>query len=173
MGVSGLLPETAQGDAECVSILQRFGAALKKNEGSVGFSYSPLKAINIDATDIPDLIPILSLVASVSEGVTVITGAARLRYKESDRLKSVSATLSALGADVKETEDGLIIKGVPELIGGEVSSYNDHRIAMTAAVASLVSAGSITVDGFEAVNKSYPHFLDDFASLGGKFTVTD
>ena len=105
--------------------------------------------------------------------MTVITGAARLRYKESDRLKSVSATLSALGADVKETEDGLIIKGVPELIGGEVSSYNDHRIAMTAAVASLVSAGIVTVDGFEAVNKSYPHFLDDFASLGGKFTVTD
>ncbi len=171
VGVSGLSEMTAQGDAECVKIIHQMGAVLHRGNGVLSFERSKLRAVGIDAHDIPDLIPILSLLASVADGRTVISGAARLKLKESDRLLSTSETLNALGADVKITDDGLIINGVETLHGGSVSSFNDHRIAMTAAIASLVSDGDITVSDFEAVNKSYPDFLRDFAALGGKFTV--
>lgn len=173
VSVSGICASTSQGDTECISILEKFGAICKKSNDTIEFRCAPLSAVNINASDIPDLVPILALVASVSEGKTVVSGAGRLRFKESNRLHSTSSVLSALGADITETDDGLIINGVPELSGGEVSAFNDHRIAMTAAVASVVSAGEVTVDGFEAINKSYPNFLDDFASIGGKFKISD
>ncbi len=174
VGVTGLPEKTAQGDFEAIGILSRFGAEKRSANGITEFRRArSLTATDIDATDIPDLIPILALVASVSEGVTHIYGASRLRYKESDRLASVTDVLSSLGADITEEADGLIIRGVKRLHGARVSSHNDHRIAMTAAIASLVSDGEITVDGFDAINKSYPDFIRDFSALGGKITVTE
>lgn len=173
VGVTGLDPSTAQGDFEAVRILSRFGAEAHVTDGCIKFRHAPLSATDIDATDIPDLIPILALVASVSSGETTVHGARRLRFKESDRLASVTDVLSALGASIEETEDGLSIAGVARLKGGRVSSHNDHRIAMTAAIASLVSDGDIIIDGFEAINKSYPDFIRDFTALGGKITVAE
>ena len=96
----------------------------------------------------------------MAQGETLIYNASRLRLKESDRIESVCATLSALGAIIKATEDGMRITGRSSLSGGEVDSYNDHRIAMSAAVASLVCQNPVTVKRFEAVNKSYPSFAD-------------
>lgn len=173
VGVSGLKESTTQGDSHIVSLLSRFGGKITRKGDTVSFTKGPLSAIDIDAADIPDLIPIVSLLASVSSGVTTVSGARRLRFKESDRLRSVTELLTAIGGDVTETEDGLIIKGVPSLSGGEISSYNDHRIVMTAAIASLVSENDIIINGAEAVSKSYPHFFEDFASLGGKYTVIE
>ena len=169
VGVKNLNPKTCQGDSEIINLLARFGSEKKIEGNTVSFRKRTLDSIEIDATDIPDLVPILSLVASVSKGETRIYGAERLRYKESDRLKSVSTVLNALGADITETEDGLIIKGVEKLKGGRVDSFNDHRIAMTAAIASCVSENEIIIDNFEAITKSYPGFLEDFANIGGIF----
>lgn len=172
VGVRGINRKTAQGDFAAVEVLKSFGAEACETDDCIKFRRSELHARNIDATDIPDLIPILSLVASVSAGTTTVYGARRLRLKESDRLFSVTDVLSSLGADIKETDDGLIIFGVGRLHGGRVSSHNDHRIAMTAAIASLVSDGEIIIDGFEAIGKSYPDFIRDFTALGGRLEVT-
>lgn len=172
-GVSGLKASTAQGDVAVIELLERFGAEKRDGDGCVEFRGAALNAIDIDASDIPDLVPILSLVASVASGETTIYGASRLRLKESNRLFSVSDVLSRLGASITETADGLSIVGVERLHGGRVSAHNDHRIAMTAAIASLVSDGEIVIDGFEAINKSYPDFIRDFTAVGGNLEITD
>ena len=169
VGVKNLNPKTCQGDSEIVNLLEWFGSEKKIEGNTVSFRNKALNSIGIDATDIPDLVPILSLAASVANGETRIYGAERLRYKESDRLKSVSTVLNSLGADITETDDGLIIRGVKKLKGGRVDSFNDHRIAMTAAIASCVSENEIIIDNFEAITKSYPGFLEDFANIGGIF----
>ncbi len=171
VGVENLAPNTCQGDREVVDILEKFGAQKNTVGNIVSFSKGKLESVDVEASDIPDLVPVLSLLAAVSSGKTRIFGAERLRFKESDRLNSVSAVLNALGADVLETDDGLIINGVSSLKGGRVDSFNDHRIAMTAAIASCVSDGSVTVENFEAITKSYPGFLDDFAKIGGKYKI--
>lgn len=171
VGVENLNPHTCQGDSEVVSILERFGAKKCVKDNCISFAKAELNSVDIDATNIPDLIPILSLAASVANGETRIYGAERLRFKESDRLRSVSSVLNALGADITETDDGLMIKGVNKLKGGRVDSFNDHRIAMTAAIASCVSEGEIIVENFEAITKSYPDFLEDLAKVGGKFII--
>ena len=138
------------------------GAEIKIFGDAVTVSPLKLRGADIDAADIPDLVPILSVVASVADGETRIYNASRLRLKESDRIESVCAFLSALGADISATEDGMIIHGKEKLLGGEVDSFNDHRIAMSAAIASLVCEGTVKISRFEAINKSYPSFLDGF-----------
>lgn len=167
--VRGLSADSRQGDRAIVALLARFGAKVEKNDDGYTVSPAPLHGIEIDASQIPDLVPVLSTVASVAEGKTVIYNASRLRIKESDRLQSVAALLSNLGAKIRETEDGLILEGVSSLCGGSVSAFGDHRIAMSAAVASLVSASPVTLDGAEAVAKSYPDFWKEMQALGMKF----
>lgn len=166
--VSGLNPNSRQGDMAIVEILRRFGGKIEYDESDGTYTAygSELCGTDIDASQIPDLVPILATVASVATGKTVIRGAARLRFKESDRIMSVRQTLSALGADVEETADGLIINGKKELIGGEVSSFNDHRIAMSAAVACSVCKEPVIISGAEAVAKSYPSFWQDISLVG-------
>lgn len=119
----------------------------------------------IDAREIPDLVPILSVVACAKNGTTRIINAQRLRLKESDRIKTVCAALSSLGADISETDDGLVINGHGKLCGGECDGFNDHRIVMSCAIASLICDSDVTIHGAEAVNKSYPGFFDDFEKL--------
>ena len=166
--MKGLDLHSRQGDKAVIDILSRFGAnVFTKPCGSIIVSRETLRGIEIDAANIPDLVPVLAAVASVANGETVIRNAERLRIKESDRLKTVAETLNSLGADVRETDDGLVIHGKCALIGGEAQSFGDHRIAMTAAVLSSVCREAVTIHGAEAVNKSYPTFFDDFIALGG------
>lgn len=164
--VRGLLPDSRQGDRAIVSLLARFGAKITNEEDRYTVTPAPLHGIEIDASQIPDLVPVLATVASVAEGRTLIYNASRLRIKESDRLQSVAALLGGLGARITETEDGLCIEGVPSLCGGSASAFGDHRIAMSAAVASLVCAAPVLLDGADAVAKSYPEFWRDVRSLG-------
>ena len=154
-----------QGDKRIVEILRDLGANVEIGRGYVRVIHAPLKAIDIDASQIPDLVPVIATVASVAEGTTRIYGAARLRIKESDRLLTVCNMLNSLGADVVQTEDGLIINGKNSLIGGSVDSANDHRIAMSAAVASVACTSLVTIFGAEACNKSYPAFFEDMKKL--------
>lgn len=160
-----------QGDKAIIEILEQFGAKVVYGENSITVSHGKLRGITVDASDIPDLVPIIAAVAAVSEGQTVIENAQRLRIKESDRLRSVTKTLSALGATIKETDDGLLIYGRLRLNGGVIDSHNDHRIAMMAAIASIVCSNPVTIKNAEAVNKSYPGFWKDFKGLGGKAEV--
>ncbi len=172
--VSGLSLHSRQGDKAIVTLLEKFGSQLEIMQTGNGLcdisvSSSALNAIEIDAADIPDLVPILALTAAAASGRTRIYNAGRLRLKESDRLETVSTVLSGLGAKIRVTEDGLLIEGNPgcSLRGGTVDSYNDHRIAMTAAIAGTISQESVTITNAEAVNKSYPHFWNDFEKLNG------
>jgi len=161
--------QSRQGDRAILDILTKFGAYIevKQSDSSVTVSGGKLRGIEIDARDIPDLVPILAVVAAASEGTTVIRNAGRLRIKESDRLAAVSAALRALGADADETDDGLVIHGGKAFKGGQVSSCGDHRIAMSAAIAATMCAGPVVIQGAQAVNKSYPGFFDDLRSMGG------
>lgn len=148
--VTGLLQNSLQGDRAVCECLERLAG-----EGKV----------LLDAADIPDLVPILAVAASVRQGQTIIYNASRLRFKESDRLKTTCNVLSAMGAYIREREDGLSING-GALHSARVSSWGDHRIAMSCAIAS-VAAGNVTIDGAEAAAKSYPSFWEDFKRLGG------
>ena len=165
---TGLDPESKQGDKLIVNLLSRFGANIACEKDFVRVFPGELAGIDIDAGDTPDLAPVLASVAAVAEGTTVIRNARRLRIKESDRLRAVTAVLRDLGADISETADGLIIRGKAKLTGGKTQSFGDHRLAMTAAVLSSACTGAVTIRGAEAVKKSYPDFFDDFsAALGG------
>ena len=162
----GIDPATRQGDFALFSIVERFGATVTWKDGSVTVEKAEcLKASDIDAADIPDLVPALAVMAAFAKGTTRIYNGARLRIKESDRIATTAAMLSALGADITETEDGLIIVGKPKLDGGRVSSANDHRIAMAAAAASAGCVGDVVVDDMSCINKSYPEFLNDFGKV--------
>jgi len=156
-----------QGDRAVIDILKAFGAKVDIENDNVTVSRAPLTGIDINAENTPDLVPILAAVASVAKGTTTIRNAARLRIKESDRLLSVTALLTSLGACVTQTPDGLNITGHETLTGGIIDSFADHRIAMTAAIISAACSGEVVIKNAEAVNKSYPNFFKDFAALGG------
>ena len=168
--VLGLNPNSSQGDKAIIDILRRFGADICYRDDTRSYlaKRSQLRGIDIDAAQIPDLVPILATVASVALGKTTIYGASRLRLKESDRLASVCDMLCSIGASAEQTDDGLIIYGKNELCGGIVDSYNDHRIAMSASVAASVCRSDILLQGAEAVKKSYPSFWEEMSKLGLK-----
>ena len=153
----GLSEDSLQGDKEILNIVKTFREN-KKEE------------FIIDASQIPDLVPILTVLASLKQGVrTRILNAERLRIKESDRLKAIATELNKLGAHVEETTDGLIINGVERLKGGAiVNSWNDHRIAMSLAVAATRCEDAIILEDHMSVKKSYPNFWEDYEALGGK-----
>ena len=164
--MTGINRDTKQGDFALFDIVSRFGAKVEWNGDAVSVTEAgKLTASDIDGADIPDLVPALAVMASLSEGTTRIYNAGRLRIKESDRIASTAAMLNSLGADVRETEDGLIIVGRDKLTGGRVCSYNDHRIAMAAVAASTGCVGDVTVDDMSCINKSYPEFVRDFTAV--------
>ncbi len=163
--VMGLNPASSQGDRAVLDILRSFGAEIAEENGDILIRAGALHGQTIDAAPIPDLIPVLSVVAAGAEGETRIVNASRLRLKESDRLKSSTAMLQALGAEAEELADGLIIRGKAKLAGGTVDACGDHRIAMSAAVASCLCEGKVTVCGSECVKKSYPRFWADWEAL--------
>ncbi len=167
MTVTGLTPDSPQGDRRIADLLARFGAEVAWRDNTVTVRPRRLRGIDIDVRDIPDLVPPLALAAACAEGTTRIYGAERLRIKESDRLQSVAGALNALGAAVEILPDGLLIHG-GTLTGGTVDSQNDHRIAMLAAIASAVCSAPVTLHGAQAVQKSYPRFWADFEKLQAK-----
>ena len=149
--VSNLDPLSPQGDRACAQWLPRLKEA----------------HCTIDATDIPDLVPILSVVAGASHGA-IFTGIRRLRLKETDRVATVCATLKALGAEAEATEDTLSV--FPAVYRGcSIDATADHRIAMSAAIAATVATGPVTVINAHSVNKSYPSFWAEYRRLGGNY----
>ena len=150
------LPEkSAQGDRKVVEILSDMWYNSKE------------ETLEISAEDIPDIVPILSVAASLAPRVTRIVHAERLRIKESDRIETTAAMLRALGGEVEILPDGLEIHPVKAFTGGTVNSAGDHRIAMSAAIAATRAEGDVTILGADSVRKSYPDFFKDYRNLGG------
>ncbi|MVB12651.1 3-phosphoshikimate 1-carboxyvinyltransferase [Caprobacter fermentans] len=166
--LDGLRPDSAQGDRAAEELFRRFGARLGWNGGILTAEPGELWGIEIDASQIPDLVPVLAAAAALAKGRTVIRNAGRLRLKESDRLAAMADGLSAVGAAVKQTADGLIIDGSPQLRGGAADGRNDHRVVMAMAIAALRADGDVTVTDAESIRKSYPDFFRDYNALGGK-----
>ena len=150
--LTGLDPASPQGDRAAAELIPRIRAG-----GAV-----------VDCGNIPDLVPPLAAVAALSPGETRFVNAARLRLKESDRLKSVAGLINALGGEALEGPDSLTVRGKTALRGGTVDSCRDHRIAMAAAVLAIACRERVTVLGAEAVEKSYPAFWADYRRLGGE-----
>jgi len=170
INILDLKEDSLQGDKEVIDILTRMGLSIIKEGKNTKGNVKNLKSTLIDASQCPDIIPVLSAVAALSEGRTEIINAGRLRIKECDRLKAVTLELNKLGARIEEKPEGLIIDGVKEFKGGvNVWSHKDHRIAMTLAIASIKCKEPIILEDYECVSKSYPHFFEDFKMLGGSF----
>ena len=162
-----LVKNSSQGDRAIVDILERMGAHIVQSDSCVRAAQSDLHAVDIDAGDIPDLVPIIAVAAGTAIGDTHIRGVRRLRLKESDRILSVSEMLSGLGVKTDAYDDMLVIHGSGGFTGGTVNSFNDHRIVMAAAVAASVAKGQVTILDAQASDKSYPGFFNLFKELGG------
>ena len=160
--------DSLQGDRKILSILQNMGIEIRKTENGLCAERISHRSSVIDAADCPDIIPIAALVAAVTEGKTEIINASRLRIKECDRLAATVSELNNIGGRVEEYPDKMIIFGQKKLRGGTFDSHNDHRMAMTAAIAAGCSETPIILKGFQSVKKSYPDFFEDYKKLGGK-----
>ncbi len=171
---AGLNPDSLQGDKKILEILKSVGAQADQ-VGDDAYKVTAGTTLNqtvIDVDEIPDLVPICAVLFAFCKGESRITNAARLRLKESDRLAAISAELKNLGADIYEGTDSLVICGRQMLCGSEVSSHNDHRIAMALAIAACRCEGEVIIDGaIKAVNKSYPDFFEDYKSLGAEMEI--
>ena len=151
LSIQGLNPDSAQGDRAAARLLPKLAQ----------------EAVTIDASDIPDLVPILSVAAACLHGAA-FTNIRRLRLKESDRVASVIAMLKALGGRAEADDNTLRVLGTG-LVGGTVDSVNDHRIAMSAAIAAIRCTEPVTILGAQCVRKSYPKFFDEYRRLGGRY----
>lgn len=154
------------GRAGFLDVLARMGADLSVEHrdattADIVARHGCLRGTDIGADEVPGLvdeIPVLAVAAALAEGTTTVRGAGELRVKESDRLATVTSELAALGAQVEATTDGLMISGVRSLSGGTVRSHGDHRVALAMAVAGMAAGGTTRVEGWEAVDTSYPNF---------------
>ncbi len=167
VSLTGLEKASLQGDKAIVDIYKRMGMEIKDIENGYAANGKAVRNIAVDVSQIPDCVPALACVMAVTEGEGRIVNAARLRIKESDRLRAVYEELSALGADVFEGEDYLVINGKKRLSGGVCSSHNDHRIAMAIASVTPRCGGEVVIKGAECVKKSMPDFWERFKALGG------
>ena len=165
--LTGLDPHSAQGDRAMVEILRDMGADIRREGNELVSRASKLHGLHVDCAQIPDLVPILAVAMAAAEGESRITGAARLRIKESDRLSAMAAALTAAGADAAELPDGLAIHGGKPLHAAKIEGCNDHRIVMAMAIASALSDGEWTITDAEATAKSAPAFWQEFERLGG------
>ncbi|MBP5632943.1 MAG: 3-phosphoshikimate 1-carboxyvinyltransferase [Clostridia bacterium] len=158
--VCGLRADSAQGDKKIIDVLRAFGALVELTGDCVTVRKNTLRGIDVDASEIPDLVPAIASLAAVSEGTTRITGAARLRLKESDRIRSTASMLNSIGADALEQPDGLVIEGKRALSGGNVDPFGDHRIAMAAGIAAGAAQKPVVISDPCCVSKSFPGFWD-------------
>lgn len=169
--VNGVNKDSAQGDKAIAEIISQFGANVTQKNTSVTVKSAEMKGITIDASQIPDLVPVLAVCASFAKGTTRIINAERLRIKECDRLKATADLINSLGGKAKELSDGLEITGVSYLTGGFAEGCNDHRIVMSAGVCAAKLQGTVECTYAMSINKSYPDFYNDYNNIGGNANV--
>ena len=169
--IRGLKKDSLQGDKEVLKLYKDIGADIDFEGDTLKIKKGRLNSIEVSMQDMPDAVPALAALLSLCEGESVIKNAQRLRIKESDRLKSTTNALNCLGAEVKETSDGLVIKGLKRLQGGKAESQNDHRILMAMASVRNGCENDIELTDPLCINKSYPDFYKDYIKLGGELDV--
>lgn len=168
--VSGLSIDSAQGDKRIYQILKEMGCDITECADGIRAKKSRLTAVSIDAEDIPDLVPVLSVLMAFANGISEITGVERLRQKESDRLSAIIEMLGVMGGKAWYSNGKLMVEGC-FLHGARLSSYGDHRMVMAGTVAALAADGATEIEGAEAVNKSYPSFFETIGALGGEICL--
>ena len=167
----GLKYPSAQADCVIVDILQSAGAPLTTAQGSVSAGCcATLPAFDVDATDCPDLVPVLAALAAYADGTSLIRGVNRIRTKESNRAEALESEFRKLKVDIALQDDVLRITG-GTVEGGIVDAHADHRMAMSLATAALRATGPVTITGAESVRKSYPDFFDDLRNLGTRIEM--
>ncbi len=171
--VTGLNASSVQADKTILKALEDAGVQIEYSENEISVSPANLMAFNFDATDSPDLFPPLVALASYCKGKSVIKGVNRLTHKESNRSFSLQEEFKKLGVNIAIENDDMIIKGGSGIKATTVNSHHDHRIAMACGVAALKAGGNVTIEGAEAVNKSYPLFWQHLKSLGAVLSLKD
>ncbi len=171
--VKGLDNYSSQADKAIIQALSLAGASMSVKEEEIELRESKLKAFHFNATDCPDLFPPLVALAAYCEGTTVIEGAKRLTHKESNRALTLQEEFGKMGVTITLQDDLMFVEGTGNIKGTQVSSHNDHRIAMAAAVAGLKAEGAIEISGAESVNKSYPEFWQHLQELGAIVQTLD
>ena len=161
--IANLSFDSCQGDVGFVRVLERLGCRVSSGDEGLTVEGGPLQGVAVDMATMPDLVPTLAVLAAFAQGETVITGVAHLRHKESDRLAAVAAELQKMGITAQETADGLVITG-GQPHAAVIDTYQDHRLAMSFAVAGLKTPGLVIRDP-DCVAKSFPEFWDFFARL--------
>jgi 3-phosphoshikimate 1-carboxyvinyltransferase len=160
-----------QADSQFIDIIKNMNGKIYEGDKYIQAEQSNLEAIDVNCKLCPDIVPILSVLAAKAKGVSRIYGIEHLRFKESDRIKSIAFNLRKMGIDVKEGKDYLQIKGKEEFQGSKFLSFNDHRIAMAFSIASLAAKYASEVIGIECIKDSYPSFLCDLSRIGVKYNV--
>lgn len=167
--VYGVHHASRQGDKKILSILKDFGAHIEEVENGYRIHQQPLHGCSIDLADCPDLGPILTVLAMYASGNTNIEHAERLRIKESDRIEAMEQELRKFGVDIHSTADEIFVTGKNTYSCSEVlQGHNDHRIVMALTIAALCSDSTCTIEGAQAIQKSYPAFFEDVQAIGGK-----
>lgn len=161
--VKNINPNSKQGDIKFAGLLKKMGCGVKKGVNFIQVKGHSLKSIEVDMNDMPDVVPTLAVTSLFADSTTKISNVANLRVKETDRLRALAIELRKLGADAKETEDGLIIKR-RRLHKAVIETYNDHRMAMSFAIAGLAVSG-VRIKNPACVNKSFPEFWKKFNEL--------
>lgn len=167
VNLSGLDIESSQGDKEIINIIKKAGGNVKNEKDGYVISKSSLKAIDVDATNIPDLVPVLAILLSQAKGVSTISGVERLKVKESDRLAETINILNKF--NIKAETDGKTLKIYSgDIKGTNIDLPDDHRMAMMSAIAATIANGETTINRAECVSKSYPSFFEDLKHVGGQ-----
>jgi 3-phosphoshikimate 1-carboxyvinyltransferase len=169
----GMNLKSTQADKAIVKVLQLAGARIEVLPHEIRVKKSRLYAFYFDATDCPDLFPVLAILAASSRGESCIKGVHRLVHKESNRAESIAEMLENFGVFHSIHNDCLIIEGRKIFEDASVDSFNDHRIAMAASIGALKASDSVIINGSEAVNKSYPEFFSHLQVAGIECTITD
>ena len=168
--VTGLAADSIQGDRAVLAHLRALGAAVDERDGAITVTGGELRGAELDMRDCPDIAPMQALVCQLAQGESRLTHCGRLRLKECDRLAATVNILNRLGGCARAEGDDIVIQGVTTLHGGvTLEDDNDHRMVMLAAIAASVSEQPVTVRGVDALEKSWPEFLNVYASLGGRF----
>lgn len=169
--VTGLRPDSLQGDAAILDILERCGAVFTRSGDAVQFEKSALHAANIDLACCPDLGPVLMVLGAFCEGETVIYNAGRLRLKESDRIEAMQKELEKFGVKIAASEDTVRLRGGRPVLPSPLEGHNDHRVVMSLAVMALAAGLRAEIHGAEAVRKSWPGFFETLQALNAKVVL--
>ena len=170
--LEGFDKNSLQGDKSILRIIEKYGANVKFLDDKIYISSGEKRPLKLNVKNIPDLVPILAVLACSCQDRSIFVETDRLKFKESDRVKSTLDLVNSLGGRAYSGDNFIVIDGLGNLKGGFVKTYNDHRIAMAASIASIICKEPVLIEDEKVVSKSYATFYEDFNSLGGNYVFT-